>query len=130
MEKDKEPAFKHGMFEDTANFSHKEKLRVWESAEDYIERLGGEEACSQAEQYDAYLLALTEYRIARAEGIMFENVEQYLNEQAPERNLDMLVSRRQNLRKDLGLLTESPEQKQADSAEGFFDALSGDSDDE
>lgn len=123
MDKDRNPNFRHGMFEDTANFSHTEKLRVWDSAEDYIERLGGADELMEAEKYDAYLLALTEYRIARAEGIMFEDVEEYLNQQTPEQNLELLVNRRQKLRKDLGLLQDSPEQKNADNASAFFDAM-------
>lgn len=123
---DKEGNFKHGMWESTSNFSHVEKLRVQASAEDYIETLGGEDALSQAELYDCYMLAVTEFRIARAEGVMYDNLDQYLEQNTPEQNMERLVSRRQNLRKDLGLLGESPEQKQADSADSFFDALSGD----
>lgn len=124
MDKDEHSQFRHGMFEDTGNFSHTEKLRVFESAEDYIEQLGGEDAVNNAEMYDCYLLAVTEYRLARAEGIVFEEVEEYLNEQTPEANLQILVNRRQNLRKDLGLLSESPESKQAENAGAFFDAMS------
>jgi hypothetical protein len=123
MEKDKHHALKHGMWEDTSNFSHKEKLRVWDSAEGYIDQLGGEESLAHAEMYDCYLLALTEFRIARAEGVVFENVEEYLDKKTPEQNLDMLISRRQDLRKDLGLLSESPESKQAESASAFFEAM-------
>lgn len=123
MDKNEAPNFQHGMFEDTGNFSHKEKLRVFESAEDYVDQLGGADNLYQSQIYDCYLLAVTEFRIARAEGIVFEEVEEYLNKQAPEQNLQILVNRRQNLRKDLGLLSESPEQKSAES-DGFFDSLS------
>lgn len=122
MEDDKAPNFRHGMFEDTANFGHTEKLRVFESAEDYVDQLGGEESLPQSEIYDCYLLALTEYRLARAEGIVFENVGEYLDKKTPENNLQILVKRRQTLRKDLGLLEESPDAKSAES-DGFFDAL-------
>lgn len=126
MEKDRNPNFRHGMFEDTSNFSHTEKLRIQESAEDYIEQLGGEENLYNSETYDCYLLALTEFRIARAEGVMFGEVEEYLEKQTPENNLQLLVNRRQNLRKDLGLLGESPEAKQAENTGAFFDAMTED----
>jgi hypothetical protein len=124
--KDEAPNFKHGMFESTENFSHKEKLRVIEQAEDYIERLGGD--ISKSEEFDCYYLAQLEYRIARAENIMWDNVEEYLNKQSPESNLGNMMKRRQDMRKDLGLLEESPDQKQADASEGFFDSLSNDED--
>lgn len=117
---------KHGLFQDTSNFSHKEKLRVWDSAEGYIDQLGGEDNLSESQLFDCYLLAVTEFRIARAEGVMYENLEEYLEKETPERNIERLVDRRQDLRKDLGLLSDSPEQKQAESAEGFFDAMSDD----
>lgn len=126
MDKDKHNRLKHGMWENTSQFSHEEKLLVWSSAEDYVERLGGEDSLSQAEMYDCYLLALTEFRLARAEGYAFENAEEMLNKKSPEQNLQRLVDRRQDLRKDLGLLSESPDHKQADASSDFFDALSGD----
>lgn len=121
---DKHPGFRHGMFENTSNFDREEKLLVYESAEDYITQLGGHEDLPKAEIWDCYQLALTEFRIARAEGIMYDKVEMFLESETPERNLDRLVNRRQDLRKDLGLLEDSPEAKEANASESFFKAVS------
>lgn len=119
-----EGRFRHGMFQQTSNFDREEKLLVWESAEDYVLELGGHEDLPKSKIWDCYQLALTEFRIARAEGIMYENVEEFLDNETPERNLDRLVERRQTLRKDLGLLEDSPEAKEADASESFFKAVS------
>lgn len=123
MDKDKNPNFRHGMFEDTGNFSHTEKLRVFESAEDYIEQLGGEDAINQHEVWDCYYLSLTEFRLARAEGLMFDDVEEYLHKSSPEQNMSMLFKRARRLREDLGLL-ETEQEKAMGKASGFFDAMS------
>lgn len=117
------PRFSHGMFENVGNFDHKEKLQVIAQAEEYIQQLGGKENVNQIDEWDAYLLALTEFRIARAEGVMMENIEEYLEKQRPEQNLQMLVERRQRLRDDLGLLDGDLED--ASKEDGFFDSLTG-----
>lgn len=120
---DDHPRFKHGLFQSTENFTHEEKLRVLESAQGYMDELGGEDVLTHSQSYDCHLLAVTEFRIARAEGIMYEQVGSFLEEETPEKNLDRLVNRRQDLRKDLGLLDESPEAREADASEAFFEAL-------
>lgn len=123
-----------GFYTKTKNLDDDIQKKIQRRAESYIEEIGEEgdeynweyEGVREQTKYDCYLLALTEWRIAQAEGIMVQDVKEYLKKVTPEQNMERLVNRRQNLRKDLGLLSESPEHRQADAQKGFFDALNGD----
>lgn len=123
MDKNEAPNFRHGLYESSENFSHEEKLRVWEQAESYMERLGDVEP-NTIEASKCYELAMMDYRIARAENLMIHEVEEYLHKQTPESNLSMIYNRREKIQKNLGLLEESPEARKAENAGAFFDAMS------
>jgi len=130
-------AQKTGFYVKTNHLPREVQDKLLSRAESYMEEITEEkeyqwhygDKLREQTKFDCMLLAVTEWRIAQAEGIMLQEVEEYLEMSVPEQNLEKLINRRQNLRKDLGLLSESPEQKAADASQGFFDALSGDTED-